>query len=244
MTGATPSGSGCQPTASAADASSQSGIPSADVAWGYRDLVACLQRLHSTLGVHTIEGRLKNVKFLGLMPQSRTGRGVAYNYSESDVLFLALLTEMGQMGFSPTKAVNMMDASGWLSKWQSDDAAYFPMEGTASHIVLDYARIADAIRTARPQPKPEPRTRDVIDIRPRIAARAKPQKAAEPDYSARPLADDLLQGVNAASDYTGIGRRTLYNWVETSSIPFTRVGKLLFFRKSELDAAFSPGGDA
>lgn len=29
MTGATPSGSGCQPTASAADASSQSGIPSA-----------------------------------------------------------------------------------------------------------------------------------------------------------------------------------------------------------------------
>ena len=31
MTGATPTGSGCQPTASAADASSQSGIPSAEI---------------------------------------------------------------------------------------------------------------------------------------------------------------------------------------------------------------------
>jgi excisionase family DNA binding protein len=53
------------------------------------------------------------------------------------------------------------------------------------------------------------------------------------------LSDDLLSGAKAAADYMGVPPRTVYNMVEKDLIPFIKKGKNLFFRKSELDAAFS-----
>jgi excisionase family DNA binding protein len=53
------------------------------------------------------------------------------------------------------------------------------------------------------------------------------------------LKDDLLQGAQAAADYTGLNRRTIYSLIASDSLKHTKIGKLLFFRKSELDAAFS-----
>ncbi len=52
------------------------------------------------------------------------------------------------------------------------------------------------------------------------------------------LKQDLLTGAQAAADFTGVNVRTIYNMVEKGLIPVIRKGKLLFFRKSELEAAF------
>lgn len=53
------------------------------------------------------------------------------------------------------------------------------------------------------------------------------------------LADDLLQGAEAAGKYLGLERRTIYRMVEAGEIPHVRKGKKIFFRKSALDKAFS-----
>ena len=54
-----------------------------------------------------------------------------------------------------------------------------------------------------------------------------------------PLSSDLLEGAQAAADYIGISRGTLYRLVEQKRVPVIRMGpKQLFFRKSELDRAF------
>ena len=53
------------------------------------------------------------------------------------------------------------------------------------------------------------------------------------------LKDDLLQGAAAVADYTGLDRRLIYRMVELNEIPHKRMGRRLFFRKSELDKAFS-----
>jgi excisionase family DNA binding protein len=58
-------------------------------------------------------------------------------------------------------------------------------------------------------------------------------QASTPD-----LKDDLLEGVKAACGYGGWKERQVYRWVETGQIPHFRVGTKLFFRKSELQAAF------
>jgi excisionase family DNA binding protein len=53
------------------------------------------------------------------------------------------------------------------------------------------------------------------------------------------LADDLLRGAKAAAEYTGQSERAIYHMVETCRMPFRRVGRDLYFRKSELDRFFS-----
>lgn len=53
------------------------------------------------------------------------------------------------------------------------------------------------------------------------------------------LKEDLLSGAKAAADYTGVNVRTIYALVEKGLVPVIRKGKMLFFRKSELDTAFS-----
>lgn len=53
------------------------------------------------------------------------------------------------------------------------------------------------------------------------------------------LSNDLLVGAAAAADYAGLERRVIYHLVETGSLPVIRKGRRLFFRKSELEAAFS-----
>jgi excisionase family DNA binding protein len=50
---------------------------------------------------------------------------------------------------------------------------------------------------------------------------------------------DLIHGAPAAAQYTGLPVRTIYHLVEKGNIPVIRKGKKLFFRKSELERAFS-----
>lgn len=49
---------------------------------------------------------------------------------------------------------------------------------------------------------------------------------------------DLISGAADAAAYCGISRRTVYNLVENGRLPVIRKGRKLFFRKSELEAAF------
>ncbi|WP_168071079.1 helix-turn-helix domain-containing protein [Sphingomonas kaistensis] len=53
------------------------------------------------------------------------------------------------------------------------------------------------------------------------------------------LADDLLAGAAAAASYVGVKPRAVYHMAENGLLPVTRKGRRLFFRKSELDRAFS-----
>lgn len=49
---------------------------------------------------------------------------------------------------------------------------------------------------------------------------------------------DLICGATAAARYTGLTARQIYHMVECGNLPAVRKGRLLFFRKSELEAAF------
>ena len=53
------------------------------------------------------------------------------------------------------------------------------------------------------------------------------------------LASDLLAGATAAANYAGLPARAIYHLVETGHLPVIRKGRRLYFRKSELDAAFT-----
>lgn len=54
------------------------------------------------------------------------------------------------------------------------------------------------------------------------------------------LADDLLKGARAASDYVGLPEKQIYYLVEKGALPVRRLGtRILYFRKSDLDRAFS-----
>lgn len=53
------------------------------------------------------------------------------------------------------------------------------------------------------------------------------------------LADDLVAGAKGAARYTGLTERVIYGLVETGRLPTIRMGKRLYFKRSELDAAFS-----
>ena len=53
------------------------------------------------------------------------------------------------------------------------------------------------------------------------------------------LADDLLKGAKCAADYTGLPVRTIYHMTEKSQLPVIRKGRVLFYRKSDLDLAFT-----
>ncbi|PZQ54164.1 MAG: helix-turn-helix domain-containing protein [Novosphingobium pentaromativorans] len=49
---------------------------------------------------------------------------------------------------------------------------------------------------------------------------------------------DLIAGANAAASYSGLTPRAIYHLVEQGHLPVIRKGKRLYFRKSELEAAF------
>lgn len=53
------------------------------------------------------------------------------------------------------------------------------------------------------------------------------------------LRDDLLRGANAAAKFTGLEPRTIYHLAAAGLIPHKKMGGILFFRKSELENAFS-----
>ena len=52
------------------------------------------------------------------------------------------------------------------------------------------------------------------------------------------LRDDLIKGTSAAAAHCGLDARTVYHLVEIGELPAIKKGKVLYFRKSELDAAF------
>ena len=53
------------------------------------------------------------------------------------------------------------------------------------------------------------------------------------------LADDLLPDAAAAAAFIGVTRRKVYHMVEAGSLPVVRKGSRLYFRRSELERAFS-----
>lgn len=52
------------------------------------------------------------------------------------------------------------------------------------------------------------------------------------------LNGDLINGAAEAAKFIGITPRTVYHMVERGELPVIRKGKRLYFRKSELEAAF------
>jgi predicted DNA-binding transcriptional regulator AlpA len=52
------------------------------------------------------------------------------------------------------------------------------------------------------------------------------------------LADDLLAGAAAAAAYSGLSQRVIYHLTETGALPVKRIGRRLYYRKSELNAVF------
>lgn len=61
------------------------------------------------------------------------------------------------------------------------------------------------------------------------------------------ISEDLIKGAKNAAEYLGpnINARTVYHLVEAQRLPVIRMGRSMYFRKSELDAAFrSAAGNA
>lgn len=58
------------------------------------------------------------------------------------------------------------------------------------------------------------------------------------------LKDDLLHGAKAAAEFTGLPVRTIHHLTEKGRLPHLRKGAMLFYKKSELVAAFDTGADA
>jgi excisionase family DNA binding protein len=54
---------------------------------------------------------------------------------------------------------------------------------------------------------------------------------------------DLLPGAAQAAAYTGLPRRVIYRLTEQGHLPVIRKGRRLYFRRSELDHAFSTKED-
>lgn len=54
------------------------------------------------------------------------------------------------------------------------------------------------------------------------------------------LSQDLLVGAEAAAVYTGLSRRVIYHLVDIGVLPVRRIGRRLYFRRSELDHFFRP----
>lgn len=55
------------------------------------------------------------------------------------------------------------------------------------------------------------------------------------------LCDDLIKGAAAAAEYLGpaFNRNSVYHMAKTGQLPSIKRGSLLFFRKSDLDRAFT-----
>lgn len=52
------------------------------------------------------------------------------------------------------------------------------------------------------------------------------------------LSADLLSGAKAAADFIGETPRAVYHMADKGLLPCIRKGRKLYFRKSELEAAF------
>jgi excisionase family DNA binding protein len=52
------------------------------------------------------------------------------------------------------------------------------------------------------------------------------------------LSDDLIKGARAAAAYLGMSERSVYHMTEQGQLPVIRKGRSLFYRKTDLEAAF------
>jgi excisionase family DNA binding protein len=52
------------------------------------------------------------------------------------------------------------------------------------------------------------------------------------------LSADLITGASQAARYIGVSPRVVYHMCENGTLPHIKRGRRLFFRKSELEAAF------
>lgn len=53
------------------------------------------------------------------------------------------------------------------------------------------------------------------------------------------LSEDLLVGADAAAAFVGVKARSIYHLVEAGHLPAIKKGRRLYFRKQELERAFS-----
>jgi excisionase family DNA binding protein len=53
------------------------------------------------------------------------------------------------------------------------------------------------------------------------------------------MRDDLLEGAASAAAYTGLSRRKIYRLVENGHLPCVKMGRRLYFRKSDLMKSFA-----
>lgn len=53
------------------------------------------------------------------------------------------------------------------------------------------------------------------------------------------LREDLIKGAKRAARFTGLSERAIYHLIDTGRVPHTKVGRDLYFRKSELQEFFS-----
>ena len=65
-------------------------------------------------------------------------------------------------------------------------------------------------------------------------------------YTEKPtmLNSDLINGAVEAARFIGITPRTVYHMCEAGTLPHIKKGKRLYFRRSELEAAFRSQGAA
>ena len=52
------------------------------------------------------------------------------------------------------------------------------------------------------------------------------------------LSNDLIKGARAAAAYLGMSERSVYHMTERGQLPVIRKGRTLFYRKTDLEAAF------
>lgn len=52
------------------------------------------------------------------------------------------------------------------------------------------------------------------------------------------LNEDLLSGARDAAAFVGVSPRSIYKMTDAGQLPVIRKGRRLFYRKSELEAAF------
>lgn len=55
----------------------------------------------------------------------------------------------------------------------------------------------------------------------------------------QPLSEDLLEGAAAAATHIGLKPRAVYRMTESGHLPVIRMGRKLFYRKSDLERAFA-----
>lgn len=65
----------------------------------------------------------------------------------------------------------------------------------------------------------------------------------EPGPMSDRLAADLLVGARAAAEFSGLSERQVYHLAANGQLPCIRKGKRLYFRRSEIEAAFRTAPD-